>query len=493
MLLRFLKTNWKIILILVIGLFFRLYKYDELFMYGHDQDLAAWVVKDIVIDKHLRLIGQETSTQGIFIGGLFYYLQIPFYLLARMDTIGATFMGALLGLLYIVGIYSIIKRVFSDKAAIIAALIYSISYYFIFNDREIVPTQPVVFWGMALFWALSEIIAGKVKKGLIICAILFALVWHLNFALILPLPLVLVALYLSGKKIKITEVLMATGLFLILSLPLFYFEFRHSFLQSEALVASLSTNQYDIVSGWEKITRTYHLIAKNYFSIFLPDLNHIKYEHVMFLIIILFIYLFYKLKKYRKLFTLLLVWFITYFVFFSLYSKRLSEYYLNGIQFIPIIIFSLILTEALKNKRLKNYFLLVFLILISISINRFITFPMNKNGYVEKKAIISEIKKDAEGHGYPCIAISFITKPGYELGYRYVFWLANMHVNRPDSLSPVYTIVFPLNEKLFPAGKTFGALGLIYPDYPRYTKEGIEKSCSGQNSNLTDPMFGFTK
>ena len=66
-----------------------------------------------------------------------------------------------------------------------------------------------------------------------------------------------------------------------------------------------------------------------------------------------------------------------------------------------------------------------------------------------------------------------------------------MHVNLPSSGSPVYTIVFPLKE-IFPVDKTFGAIGLIYPDYTRYTKENVEYSCSGENSNLTDPMFGFT-
>ena len=57
---KFIKSNWQIILIVVVGLFLRVYKYDQLFGYNHDNDLAGWIVKDIVVDKHLRLIGQET-------------------------------------------------------------------------------------------------------------------------------------------------------------------------------------------------------------------------------------------------------------------------------------------------------------------------------------------------------------------------------------------------------------------------------------------------
>mgnify|MGYP001566093577 FL=1 len=85
-----------------------------------------------------------------------------------------------------------------------------------------------------------------------------------------------------------------------------------------------------------------------------------------------------------------------------------------------------------------------------------------------------------------------MTSPGRELGYRYLFWLENLHVNHPDSGSPVYTIVFPHTL----AGRldaTFGGLALVLPDQNRYFPDQIKYSCSGANSNLTDPMLGFTK
>ena len=66
-----------------------------------------------------------------------------------------------------------------------------------------------------------------------------------------------------------------------------------------------------------------------------------------------------------------------------------------------------------------------------------------------------------------------------------------MHVNKPDSGAPVYTIVFPLRDDIG-VDKTYGALGLIYPEHTRYNRKDIEESCAGENSNLTDPMFGFT-
>ena len=111
---------------------------------------------------------------------------------------------------------------------------------------------------------------------------------------------------------------------------------------------------------------------------------------------------------------------------------------------------------------------------------------------MERKAIVNFIKADAALHTYPCVAISYITSPGNNLGYRYWFWLAGVKAMRPDTLAPVYTIVFP-HSYVDRLDKTFGSLGLIFPDYSRYTNDGITQSCAGENQNLTESMFGFTK
>jgi hypothetical protein len=121
----------------------------------------------------------------------------------------------------------------------------------------------------------------------------------------------------------------------------------------------------------------------------------------------------------------------------------------------------------------------------------FANVAINRNGYIDRKEIVKQIDQDRIGRGYPCISISYITEPGYDLGYRYFFYLRGMHVNAPKSGAPVYSIVFPLS-KVDKVDKEFGALGLIYPDYKKFSASDVAKSCSGANSNLTDPMFGYT-
>lgn len=84
------NKNLKIILvILILGLFARVYKLTDLFGFGHEQDLQAWIVKDILIDKHPRLIGQETSVPGLFIGPFYYYMLVPFFALFKLNPLSS--------------------------------------------------------------------------------------------------------------------------------------------------------------------------------------------------------------------------------------------------------------------------------------------------------------------------------------------------------------------------------------------------------------------
>lgn len=481
-----------LILILVLGLFLRIYKAKELFLYSHDQDLAGWIIKDILVNKHPRLIGQETSTQGIFIGPLFYYLLIPFYLVFNMDPIGGVFLVTLLGLFAIFSFYFVFSKLFNQKAGLVAAFLYAVSFYTVFNDREVVPTMPVIVWSAWFFYGINLLLKGKQKAGFILLGVLIGLIWHINATLVLLIPIIPISQYLSKKKLDLKAVIQGVFLLTIISLPLILFELRHNFRQLRALHLALTTQQYAIVSGHEKFVRTLHLASKNVSGFIWGPLVNISFETVLYALLALFVALALKGILSKKWAIVMSLWIVIYLLFFSLYSKILSEYYLNGMMVMWIAILAIGNTYLLSIKRYRFLGILVLIFFGLINVYRILTKNINRSGYLERKAVVSEIRRDAEERGFPCVAVSYITDPGYDLGYRYLFWLEDMHVNHPESGSPVYTIVFPL-KPIFGVDKTFGALGLINPDYKRYTMEGVEKSCSGKNSNLTDPVFGYTE
>lgn len=486
------RSNQVLLLILLLGFFLRIYKPGQLFLYSHDNDLAGWIIKDVVVNKHLRLIGQETSTQGIFIGPLYYYLLIPFYLLFNMDPFGGVVLVSLLGIFAIASFYFVFSKIFDNKTGLVAAFIYALSFYTIFNDREVVPTMPVILWCVWFYYAIHLLLEGKQRIAYMLLGALVGLIWHFNVALVLLLPLIPVTHYLSKKSLNPRAVFSGALSLFIFSLPLVVFELRHNYSQIKALHISLTTHQHAIISGYEKFQRVIHLASKNAAGLLWGVLPGISYEVTLILLLLLFVVLAARKVLSRNQAIITFLWLLLYAVFFSVYSKILSEYYLNGMMVIWIAVVALGIAYLFKRRDLKKWGKYALLLFGAINLYRFFSLDVNKSGYLERKAVVSEIRRDAKERNYSCVAVSYITKPGYDLGYRYFFWLEEMHVNRPQSGSPVYSIVFPLRKDI-EVHKTFGAIGLIYPDYPLYNKEDTEVSCSGENSNLTDPMFGYTE
>ena len=188
----------------------------------------------------------------------------------------------------------------------------------------------------------------------------------------------------------------------------------------------------------------------------------------------------------------MLFWFFFYITFFTFYSKILSEYYLNGLLVIWIYILSVGLASILDSKIYRYLAIVTLSIFAVFNINKFFSVKVSTNRFKDKMEVIREIKNNATNYNYPCVSISYITDPGYELGYRYLFYIEGLKTKPISGEVPTYTIVFPL-KKIFPTDYTSGTIGLIWPDHSRYIKETVLESCEGEDYNLTNPMFGFTK
>jgi 4-amino-4-deoxy-L-arabinose transferase-like glycosyltransferase len=480
-----------LIFALLLGLFMRGWQAKERFLYAHDNDLAGWIVKDIVLDHHFRLIGQETSQKGIFIGPLFYYSLIPFYLVTNMDPIGSLGYSLIIGLVSVASLYIVVYRLYGSRGAVIASLIYAGSFLISQTEREIVPTTSVMLWSIWFFYCTDLVFRGE-KSGLLLAAFLIGLVWNINLALVLLSPLILLGIAANHKKFVPRDFLKPVILLVILLVPLLLFEFRHNFIQTKSLLKTFSQ-----ISGKTavspsflsaKVSHVLGYVYKNTTGIFLVGQSGLPEELIPWsLIIALAILLVYK-KIPRYTGVIFVIWMGLYISFFTLSPLNLSEYYLNGMNIFWLIIAAVFMDGILP----RQITVLLIGFLLFYNLNTLLTSPVNASGYIQKKAIIGFVREDAAARGYPCVAFSYITDPGYQFGYRYFIYLEGLKTAAPSSGAPVYTIVFP-HSLVNGIDKSFGALGLILPDYQRYDSGTVKLACSGPDSNLTDPMFGFTK
>lgn len=481
-----------LILIILISVFFRTYDIVGRYGYGHDAELFSWIVKDIVVNHHPRLIGQLTSAPGIFIGPLFYYMLVPFFLLSKMDPVGALIPITIIGVLTTFSYYFVFSKLFSKTAGLIASFLQAVLLPWIGFDRRIVPSTPTNIWIIWYFFTLIQIARGKFRV-LPILGILVALIWHIHIAL-LPTLIAIPFVFLVSKKIPpIKEISLGITSFLITSLPLIIFEGKHNFIQTKSLIENFTSSHGGGV-GLEKFIFIMNMISKNINNLFfspysLPDL--LKPIFVLSFIIPAIFLLKKKILTKKEIIPILAI-LLGVIGFFTLSSSLISEYYLYSIEIIFVAIIALTLSLAVK-KKIGLYIVLIILgSLFTKNLYHFLTDYIYKKDYVERKAVVDFITSDAKLNGFPCIGISYITTPGENTGFRYFFYLKNQHLVHPSVEVPVYNIVIPDELSLGEVKQKFGHIGII-PPVKIPSKETIEKSCQIPNTNLTDSMFGYVE
>jgi len=491
----FIRKNLHIFLlvfILGIGFFFRTYQLKERMNYAHDGDLYSWIVKDIVVNRHFRLIGQLTSADGIFIGPGFYYAIIPFMVLVKMDPFGAAFFVTIVGALSIFSYYLVFSRLFNKEIGLISSFLQAVLIAPIYFDRRVVPSTPTNLWVVWFFYTIVMLSRGNYSV-LPLLALLLAAVWHIHIALLPTLIAIPMAVIFSRKLPTKKQMIQFLILTIIFSLPLLIFEVRHQFIQTKSLINNFTVN-HGGDSGLRKWDHVYQMVSGNAENLFFYPQKFPFDNRQLFLIIILICPMLLVWKRVVRPIELLSLYTLVagVLLFFTASSSTISEYYFNSIEIVEILIVSGIAYLVYKWSLLGKLFVLTLAAVVFI---KNFTFFMNEKiyhkGYVERKSAAEFITNDARSKDFPCVAVSYITSPGEDVGFRYFFWLNRLHVNQPKNGGPVYTIVIPDELANGEGKKIFGHIGVIPPkEIP--TKDQILQSCSGTDPNLTDPMFGYT-
>lgn len=481
-------------LILLVGFFFRTYQIVEQYEFGHDGDLYSWIVKDIVVNGHFRLIGQITSAPGIFIGPAFYYLLVPFFLMTNMDPIGALIPTVLIGLTTIFSLYFIISKLFSKEAGLISAFLYAVLISTVNFDRWVVPTITASLWTIWYLYTILMIVRGKFSV-IPLLGILIGLIWHVHIALLPTLIAIPAAVFLSKKFPTKKQIIFFLIFLLITSLPFLLFEARHNFSQINALVENFSSSHQG-GSGISKSVNVLSMISKNVNTLFLSPQSLPENIRPIFSLLLIFTIFFIPFKGgfiSKKEIATLAIWMLGVIGFFSVSSTLISEYYFHNINIIFLLLTSLTIYLIFKQSKIGKILILSILAIILFkNLYAHINTYIYHKGYLEKKAVVDFIKTDSLEKGFPCIGVSYITAPGENVGFRYFFYLSQLNMIHPSLEVPVYNIFIPEEFSNSDERKIFGHIGVTAPTFiPK--DEVIKKSCEAPNSNLSDPVLGYVE
>lgn len=499
------KKSIKIVFLLsgifFLAFFLRVYKLQSLFAFGHEQDLQAWIIKDILIDKHLRLIGQETSIHGVFIGPLYYYMLIPFYAIFKLNPLSGYIPITLISLITLLSVYFVTNNLYNKKTALIASLIYAVSPTIVFLDRWLVPTQTTLLWTIWFYFVLVKSSRGNLKP-LPILIILIGLIWHIHVAFIPLLILVPIAFYLSKnnfkkeiEKVNKKYLKISVVAFLLLLSPFVAFEMRHNFQQTKAIFninKVASTEGVELREGVFKVEVIAEYMNRVIWQTLFPNVNP-KYPMIWkipatYFIFLLLIIVIYKKKLISKNeLIIFLLWLLDVFAG-QYFSKHLiSDYYFNNLIILALIIFSLF-ASYLSSIKFLRFFIFVGLIIFALyNIKNVVTKPNLVGEFIDKSAVTESIGLDVKKHNYLCVGINYIGDIPVRYGYRFLIWKNDVNEIMPGNDVPVYSIVQPFSISAKEISYTSGNIGVILP---KNTKNPDKNTCEQIDRQLL-PLNGF--
>ena len=437
--LNFLKKNWILILILVIGAFFRLYKIGEYMTFLGDEGRDAIIVRNLLVKADPILIGPGTSVGGMYLGPLYYYFMAPFLFLAGYSPIGPAIGVALLGVATIYLVYLAGLDWFNKTSGLIAAGLYAIAPTVITYSRS--SWNPNIMPFFALLAVYSGWKAWKEKEAawVILTSISLAFVLQSHYLGVLLIPVIFVFICLLLKEVwknKILKfqttkfLLFSLALFALLMSPLVIFDFRHGFLNSKALYKFLTVRQETVsIRPWTAIPKSYPIFEEINTS--LITAKEPAGKIVTFILTLWSIYMVLKNRKTLKNnsgFYLIILWITFSLIGFGIYKQHIYDHYFGFLFPAPILITAMFLSILLKSK----YKLIGVICIGALVYFNLINNPLRYSPNNQMQRSIDVADKILEITGENPFNLAVLAERNYEDGYRYFLDINNAEVLHAD-------------------------------------------------------------
>lgn len=477
------RTKWIPFLlgiILLLAFFFRFFKFDSWLTFGMDQEYEAFLVKNIVAGKHFPLIGVNASDTGLYLGPAFiYFSAVPFVFFGG-NPFGWGITASAIGILVCFIIYRISSIMFSQKVGLFASLIYAASFLTSFYDRKFWNPTPVPLFSLLLGFLLYQILKGK-PKNLVVLAFVFALVFHIHLSLLVFIPLILYVIWAKRKTFSKKLILLSLSIFLLIQIPLIFFEFRHNFLNTKAAFnLLLNKNSENVSTLGERSTffvstlgRLFWLPANADLSLEsgqckeLSSFQKSAYpEGILLILAGLIIFGWWCFKNFSDSAKIVIGIFSITFLFVVFYGREIFEYYF--LYLFPWL--SIALGKSLSFIWEKEHGKVVVIPIVSLFIIlNFSTLLSSSPSYSYKDKIeaINFVKQNIKNQSYVLEALGECTR--FE-GYRYLF---EYYIGGPDKsyMDSYFGWLYPESIK-YVVPQRIVLLSLIDP---RYENELVEK------------------
>lgn len=463
---RFTKNSWLsphyylLLFILGIAAFFRLYKIADYMTFLGDEGRDVLVVYGILHGK-FTFLGPTASVGGFFFGPVYYYFMTPFLWLFNYNPVGPAIMVALFGIATVFLIYKVGSELFSIKAGLIAAILYSIAPLVVAYSRSSWNPNLMPFFSLLSLYVLYKAVVTNKAVLFFVTGVLYGIAIQLHyvelfFGATIALYVILTVLLEATNLRKKISILFRRIFLLLMGFiagfsPFLLFELRHGFPNTQSIL------RFILSSGETGSSEKFiPVVSSVFFRLFgrlvvnFPPPDQIKaglysniitpwyYSALLLALISTGFLIFYcaislgRRKDFYK-YLLLLLWLFIGILFFGFYKKSIYDYYFQFMYPLPFLLVGITIVGLFDNKIpiidifLKRFGFLskiiascIFITLIWVNLQGipFLSPGNRQKEQVEKIANFVLSKTDNKQYNF-----ALITGGNSDHGYRYFFKL----------------------------------------------------------------------
>ncbi len=233
-----------IFLLMILGLYLRLFNIENAMSFIGDQGWYYLSARDMVLKGDIPLVGIASSHPWLHQGALWTYMLAPVLWLSNFHPISGAYLTIFIGMISFFGIYKLGSVMFSKTVGVIAAALFATSPLVIFSDRMPYHTSPLPLFVIIALYCLYKWVQGNYYYFSLLI-ITLAVLYNFEFAALL-FSLIVLVVWLYGfaakkdwaKGIFTTKIVfLAVGGWLAVMLPMLLYDFTHGFPQTFKVVA----------------------------------------------------------------------------------------------------------------------------------------------------------------------------------------------------------------------------------------------------------------
>ncbi|MBI2621724.1 MAG: glycosyltransferase [Candidatus Levybacteria bacterium] len=426
--------------ILILSLFLRTHRLDELMTFIGDQGWFYISARDMVLTGEIPLVGITASHTWLHQGALWTYILAILFKLFNFNPLYGAYFTAFLGVFSVFLVYKIGSVMFSSRVGIISSFLYATSPLVIFHARFPYHTSPIPFFTILFIFSIYKWIKGNMLF-FPISIFLLAVLYNLELATFsFVVTFILVFIFGFFKKTKWVmgvinkKILTYTFFaFLIPMFPMIVYDLFHGFPQTLKFIVWIFY-KIAVFLGYPplhpEIPGETWITFFSFNSVFIQKLIFFASKPTSFIILVLSLVLLttvvlkqIKNKQYKLSYILIFVLFFIPSIGFIL-QKTNSEAYLPIFFPTAVIILGISFDYFLRE---RLFLLPIFFIILFVGISN--SFLLIKQNYFvditfnDRTNAAKQIIKEANGRPYNLIGKGAGSQHrSFTMNYEFLTW-----------------------------------------------------------------------